>query len=168
MDVQSAFLNGPLDEEIYVSQPPGFIKKGNEGMVYRLNKAFYGLKQAPRAWNRRIYSFLIRYGIVKCTVEHGVYVKSKQSSENIMLIFLYVDDLLFTRNDRSEIDAFKRTMHNEFEILTDMGKLSYFLGLQSLSSNKLRYYIASAEVHEGNFKKIEYVGVQSCNHTHRG
>ncbi|MCI22454.1 retrovirus-related pol polyprotein from transposon tnt 1-94, partial [Trifolium medium] len=70
MDVKSAFLNGPLDEEVYVSQPPGFTKEGKEEMVYRLNKALYGLKQALRAWNKRIDGFLTQVGFKKSVVEH--------------------------------------------------------------------------------------------------
>ncbi|KAK2378599.1 hypothetical protein QL285_066488 [Trifolium repens] len=129
MDVKSAFLNGPLDEEVYVSQPPGFIKKGHEGMVYRLNKALYGLKQTPRAWNKRIGGFLTQVGFQKSVVEYGVYVKHNSNPTNVLIICLYVDDLLVTGSDSSDIAAFKRMMHSEFE-MTDMGKLNYFLGLQ--------------------------------------
>ncbi|MCI03247.1 retrovirus-related pol polyprotein from transposon tnt 1-94 [Trifolium medium] len=76
MDVKCAFLNGPLDAEVYVVQPPGFIVKGNESMVYKLNKALYGLKQAPRAWNIRIDKFLSDIGFSKCVTEHVVFVKN--------------------------------------------------------------------------------------------
>jgi len=65
LDVKPAFLNGPLDEVVYVTQPLGFKIKGKEGMVYRLHKALYGLKQAPRAWNKRIDSFLVQQEFVK-------------------------------------------------------------------------------------------------------
>ncbi|GAU35215.1 hypothetical protein TSUD_204910 [Trifolium subterraneum] len=129
MDVKSAFLNGPLDEEVYVAQPPGFEKKGSEGMVYKLNKALYGLKQAPRAWNKRIDSFLIQIGFKKSAVEHGLYVKHNASSLEVLIVCLYVDDLLITGSNDSDIAKFKGTMHSEFD-MTDMGKLSYFLGLQ--------------------------------------
>ena len=62
MDVKSAFLNRPLEEIVFVTQPPGFVKEGMEDKVYKLKKALYGLKQAPRAWNRRINTFLIHSG----------------------------------------------------------------------------------------------------------
>ena len=75
LHVKSAFLNGPLDEEVYVTQPPGFKIKGKENMVYRLHKALDGLKQALRAWNKRIDSFLMQQEFVKCKSEYGVYVK---------------------------------------------------------------------------------------------
>jgi glycine cleavage system H lipoate-binding protein len=67
LDVKSVFLNGPLEEEVYVKQPPGFEIKGQEQKVYKLNKTLYGLKQAPRAWNRRIDSFLLDLRFTRCT-----------------------------------------------------------------------------------------------------
>ena len=75
MDVKSIFLNGTLDELVYVTQSSGI--KGKESMMYKLNKALYGLKQAPRAWNKRINSFLIQNEFSKCSVEYGMYVRSK-------------------------------------------------------------------------------------------
>ncbi|MCH82412.1 gag-pol polyprotein [Trifolium medium] len=110
MDINSAFLNGPLDEEVYVSQPPGFIREGKEGTMYRLNKALYGLKQAPRAWNKKIDGFLTQVGFKKSVVEHGVYVKHNLDSTKILIICLYVDDLLVTGNDHSDITAYKRNI----------------------------------------------------------
>jgi hypothetical protein len=73
MDVKSAFLNGDLGEEVYVSQPPGFIKSGEEKKVYRLHKALYGLRQAPRAWNSKLDAVLYDLGFTKCKTEHGLY-----------------------------------------------------------------------------------------------
>ena len=76
MDVKSAFLNDPLDEEVYVKQPSGFILSGKEEKVYILTKALYGLKQPPRAWNKRIDSFPHATGFKKCASDHGLYVKT--------------------------------------------------------------------------------------------
>lgn len=91
LDVKSTFLNGPLEEEVYVTQPPGYEIRGREDKVYKLKKALYGLKQTPRAWNKRINSFLLQQGFVKYSVEYGVYVRVKNSVK-ILLICLYVDD----------------------------------------------------------------------------
>jgi hypothetical protein len=74
LDVKSAFLDGPLEEDVYVTKPPGFEVKRKEHMVYKLHKALYGLKQAPRAWNKRIGQFLLQIGFKKCKAEYGIYV----------------------------------------------------------------------------------------------
>ncbi|MCI29822.1 pentatricopeptide repeat-containing protein, partial [Trifolium medium] len=106
LDVKSAFLNGPLKEEVYVKQPPGFEIKGQEEKVYKLKKDLYGLKQAPRAWNKRIDSFLMKSNFTKCTSEHGVYVKGSNSNDLIILC-LYVDDLLITGSNKDALQKFK-------------------------------------------------------------
>ncbi|WJX72888.1 hypothetical protein P8452_56724 [Trifolium repens] len=134
MDVKCAFLNGPLEEEVYVKQPTGFIDEDQKEKVYRLHKALYGLKQAPRAWNKRIDSFLSTMGSLKCTTEHGVYVK-KSSSDNLIILCLYVDDLLITGSDENEISDFKIELMREFE-MTDLGHISYFLGIEFYKSSR--------------------------------
>lgn len=132
LDVKSAFLNGPLEEEVYVFQPPGFVIKGREDKVYKLKRALYGLKQAPRAWNKRIDSFLVQQGFSKCSVEYGVYVRVKTDTK-MMLLCLYVDDLLVTGSDIGEIEEFKVRMKSEFE-MTDLGELTYFLGMEFVNT----------------------------------
>jgi hypothetical protein len=102
--------------------------------VYKLHKALYGLKQAPRAWNKRIDQFLSQIGFKKCTVEYGVYVKCLEDSSSL-IICLYVDDLLVTGSDSNEIEKFKLTMNKEFE-MTDLGSLSYFLGMEFVKTSK--------------------------------
>lgn len=123
------FLNGPLKEEVYVIQPPGFEIKGREDMVYKLKKALYGLKQAPRAWNKRIDAFLVQQYFSKCYIGHGVYVRLQNGGLDQVIICLYVDDLLVIGNNLKEIDDFKFDMMFEFEMI-DLGRLSYFLGIE--------------------------------------
>ena len=105
MDVKCAFLNAPLEEEVYVAQPAGFMKHGEERKVYRLHKALYGLKQAPRAWNKKIYGFLREKEFVKCKSEHGVYVRRNKSE--LLILCLYVDDLLIIGSCKKGIEDFK-------------------------------------------------------------
>ncbi|WJX17846.1 hypothetical protein P8452_07710 [Trifolium repens] len=136
LDVKSAFLNGPLEEDVYVKQPPGFELKGKEDKVLKLNKALYGLKQAPRAWNKRIDQFFVMQGFRKCSVEYGVYVKCSDD-KHMLIICLYVDDLLVTGSSSIEIENFKTQMKCEFE-MTDLGKLTYFLGMELLETPKGR------------------------------
>ena len=93
LDVKSAFLNGPLEEEVYVKQAPGFEKKGMENKVMKLKKALYGLKHAPRAWNKKIDASLQKLNFTKCSTEHGAYVRLN-INDGLIIICLYVDDLL--------------------------------------------------------------------------
>ena len=127
MDVKSTFLNGPLEEVVFVKQPPGFVKQGSENKVYRLLKALYGLKQSPRAWNKRIDSFFLGAGFKRCPSEHGLYVKASDSGD-ILMVCLYVDDLIFTSNNASLVESFKQSIMREFE-MSDLGLMSYFIGV---------------------------------------
>eukprot|EP00253_Pinus_taeda_P005098 PITA_05098 len=127
MDVKSAFLNGVLKEEVYVEQPLGYEKKGEEHKVCKLKKALYELKQAPRAWYNRIDSYLLDNDFDKCEGEPIVYIKEKDGK--ILIVVLYVDDVIFTGNDDQLIKNFKSVMKEEFE-MTDMGFLRYFLGIE--------------------------------------
>eukprot|EP00253_Pinus_taeda_P035202 PITA_35202 len=127
MDVNSAFLNGVLKEEVYIEQPLGYEKKGQEHKVCRLKKALYGLKQEPRAWYSRIDSYLLENEFDKCEGEPTVYIKEKDGK--ILIVVLYVDDVIFPGNDDYLIKNFKSVMKEEFEI-TDMGLLRYFLGIE--------------------------------------
>jgi len=102
MDVKSAFLNSPLEEEVYIVQPPSFEKEGRKHLVYKLRKALYRLKQAPRAWNKLIDVVLAKLGFMKCTVEFGVYVKNTSHTKTLILC-LYVDDLIITGNEDVEV-----------------------------------------------------------------
>lgn len=91
---KSTFLNGELEEEVYVAQPPGFVKKGQEGKVLKLKKALYDLRQAPQAWNSKLDRTLVKLGFERCPVEHAVYKRS--NGDVNLLVGVYVDDLVIT------------------------------------------------------------------------
>ena len=95
LDVKYAFLNGDLKEEVYLDQPEGFIKKGHEHLVCKLNKALYGLKHAPKYWYIKINSFFSQKGFVKNKNDPNLYIK-KDENGNVGLVSLYVDDLIIT------------------------------------------------------------------------
>ena len=143
LDVKSAFLNGLLEEEVYVTQPPGFENKEGGDLVFKLNKALYGLKQAPRAWNKRIDGFLLKIGFEKCKVEYGVYVKEENG--DIIILCLYVDDLLITSSNEVVIQTVKKQLQQEFDMI-DLGVMSYFLGIEFIHSQEWRTGDASKEV----------------------
>ena len=95
MDVKSAFLNGVFEEEVYLEQRPGYMKIGEEKKVLKLKKALYGLKQAPRAWNTRIDTYFKENRYKQCPHEHALY--TKKSTGNVILVALYVNGLIFFR-----------------------------------------------------------------------
>lgn len=128
LDVKSAFLNGELSEEVYVTQPEGFQLEGKEDKVYRLNTALYGLKQAPRAWYSKIDQYFIQQGFTRCDCEPTLYNK-KQEEGGLLLVCLYVDDIIYMGNSQSQVYNFKLKMMQNFE-MTDLGVLKYFLGLE--------------------------------------
>ncbi|KAL4567103.1 hypothetical protein LXL04_022677 [Taraxacum kok-saghyz] len=127
LDVKSAFLNGELKEVVHVTQPKGFIKKGEEEKVYRLRRALYGLKQAPRAWFNRIEGYFLREGFKKSSYDHTMFVKTEQ--DKIIFVSLYVDDLIYAGNDQALCESFKKSMQQEFE-MTDLGQMKFFLGVE--------------------------------------
>ena len=93
MDVKSAFLNGFIKEEVYVSQPPGFEDLDNPNHVFRLKKALYGLKQAPRAWYERLSNHLISKGFNQGQIDPTLFVKTIE--KDIFIAQIYVDDIIF-------------------------------------------------------------------------
>jgi Reverse transcriptase (RNA-dependent DNA polymerase) len=127
MDVKSTFLNGVLEEEVYVEQSLEYMKLGKEHKVLRLKKALYGLKQTPRAWNTRINSYFKENDFKLRPFESAIYVKARK--DELMIVALYVDDLIFMGNNHRLIDEFKREMKLEFEMI-DLGMMRYFLGLE--------------------------------------
>ncbi|KAK9941415.1 hypothetical protein M0R45_018018 [Rubus argutus] len=134
LDVKSAFLHGELEEEVYIDQPPGYVKQGHENQVYRLKKALYGLKQAPRAWYSRIDAYFAKEGFLKCPYEHTLYTKFGDDGK-ILFVCLYVDDLIFTSNDRVMFDDFKKSMTDEFD-MSDLGLMHYFLGIEVMQASE--------------------------------
>lgn len=114
LDVKSAFLNGDLEEVVYVTQPPGFVESGKECKVLRLRKALYGLRQAPRAWNIKLDHSLLSLGFIRSPVEHSVYTQSEGGAR--LLVGVYVDDLIITGSDKKEIAKFKTQMNDLFSM----------------------------------------------------
>jgi len=127
MDVKSAFLNGDLEEEVYMEQPEGFQLSGDPDYVCRLKKALYGLKQAPHAWYHRLDKYLLQQGFKRGAADNNLYLKSE--GEDILVVMVYVDDIVFGSNNSSLVQWFASAMKLEFEI-SMLGELSYFLGLQ--------------------------------------
>ncbi|GKE58752.1 retrovirus-related pol polyprotein from transposon TNT 1-94 [Tanacetum coccineum] len=133
MDVKMTFLNGPLKEEVYVAQPEGFIDPDHPEKVYLLRKALYGLKQAPRAWYDELSNFLMSKGFTKGTIDPTLF-KIKYG-EDILLVQIYVDDIIFGSTNPKYSKRFEKLMHSRFE-MSLMGEMKFFLGLQIHQSPK--------------------------------
>ncbi|WVZ70572.1 LOW QUALITY PROTEIN: hypothetical protein U9M48_019228 [Paspalum notatum var. saurae] len=127
MDVKSAFLNGFIEEEVYVRQPPGFESARFPDRVYKLSKALYGMKQAPRAWYARLKSFLLKSGFVMGSVDKTLFLLSRGG--NTLIVQIYVDDIIFGGSSHALVSSFAKQMSREFE-MSLMGELQFFLGLQ--------------------------------------
>jgi Reverse transcriptase (RNA-dependent DNA polymerase) len=156
MDVKSAFLDGELKEEVYVSQPPGFEIEGQEHKVLKLHKALYGLKQALRAWNSKLDSTLKSMNFEKTQSEHAVY--RRKQGEECILVGVYVDDLLITGTSEEQIARFKGEMMKMFK-MSDLGLLTYYLGIEVKQTTDM------ITLCQQNFaqKILKECGMEECN-----
>ena len=132
VDVGTAFLNGKLEEDVYMRQPEGFVTKGQEHLVCKLKKSIYGLKQSPRCWNTTLDDQLKDMGFIQSTSDPCVY---KNSGGETFLIGVYVDDIILAGKNDKIIDEVKKALGAKFNI-KDMGKLHYFLGMNIQQDEK--------------------------------
>lgn len=127
MDVKTAFLNGDLEEEVYMDQPEGFLTTGKDNLVCKLKKSIYGLKQASRQWYLKFNDTITSFGFVENTVDRCIYMKV--SGSKFIILVLYVDDILLAANDISLLHDVKKFLSNNFE-MKDMGEASYVIGIE--------------------------------------
>nr|GEU36529.1 retrovirus-related Pol polyprotein from transposon TNT 1-94 [Tanacetum cinerariifolium] len=131
MDVKTAFLNGELKEDIYVSQPEGFVDQDNQSHVYKFKKALYGLKQALRAWYGMLSSFFISQHFSKGAVDPTLF--TRKAGNDLLLVQIYINDIIFTSTNTAMCDEFADLMTTKFK-MSMMGHMSFFLGLQIFQS----------------------------------
>ncbi|GJS36631.1 retrovirus-related pol polyprotein from transposon TNT 1-94 [Tanacetum coccineum] len=156
MDVKTAFLNGNLREEVYVSQPDGFVDPDKPNYVYKLKKALYGLKQAPRAWYDMLSSFLISNDFSKGSVDPTLFIH--REGKELLLVQIYVDDIIFAVSTPELCDLFAKIMCSKFK-MSMMGKISFFLGLQ-ISQSPRGIFINQSKYALESLKKY---GFESCD-----
>ncbi|GJR24587.1 putative ribonuclease H-like domain-containing protein [Tanacetum coccineum] len=157
MDVKSAFLYGTIDEEVYVSQPPGFVDPDHPKKVYKVVKALYGLHQAPRAWYATLSTFLEKHGYKRGTIDKTLFIK--RDKKDIMLVQVYVDDIIFGSTKKSWCDEFEALMKSRFQ-MSSMGELTFFLGLQ-VKQNKEGIFISQDKYVAEILKKFDLVSVKT-------
>lgn len=133
MDVSTAYLNGPLTEDIYMKQPEGFIVPGSEDKVCKLKKGIYGLKQSGRLWYQKIDNTLQGLGFKHLEADHCVY--QRVSDDSLIWIALYVDDLLIVSNNISELKTFKQQLSSLFD-MKDLGEAHFILGIEIIRNRE--------------------------------
>ncbi|KAI3505861.1 hypothetical protein L1887_28170 [Cichorium endivia] len=133
MDVKCAFLNGELEETVYVEQAPGFVNSKHPDHCYILDKAVYGLKQAPRAWYETLTRFLKLSKFKQGSFDPTFFCKKE--GNHLMIVQIYVDDIIFGSTHPSLIAEFRKLMETKFE-MSSMGKINFFLGLNIRQSSE--------------------------------
>nr|GEZ87444.1 retrovirus-related Pol polyprotein from transposon TNT 1-94 [Tanacetum cinerariifolium] len=156
IDVKTAFFIGNLREEVYFSQPDGFVDQDNPNHVYKLKKALYGLKQAPRAWYDMLSSFLISQDFSKGSVDPTLFIR--RNGNDLLLVQIYVDDIFFAASTPKLCDLFAKLMCSKFK-MSMMGKISFFLGLQ-ISQSPRGIFINQSKYALELLKKY---GFESCD-----
>ncbi|GJW34862.1 retrovirus-related pol polyprotein from transposon TNT 1-94 [Tanacetum coccineum] len=156
MDVKTAFLNGNLQEEVYVSQPDGFVDPDNPNHVYKLKKALYGLKQALRAWYDMLSSFLISQDFSKGSVDPTLFIRKE--GKELLLVQVYVDNIIFAASTPELCDLFAKIICSKFK-MSMMGKISFFLGLQ-IFQNPRGIFINQSKYALESLKKYDF---DSCD-----
>ena len=127
MNVKTAFLNGNLEEEVYMDQPEGFPSKEKEHMVYKLKKSIYGLKQASRQWYLKFNDIITSFGFKENIVDRCIYLKV--SGSKFIFLVLYVKNILLAANDLGLLHQTKKFFFKNFE-MKDMGEASYVIGIE--------------------------------------
>ena len=134
LDVKNAFLNGDLENEVYMKIPLLFENKANVSKVWKLQKSLYGLKKSPRAWFDRVTKAVKKHGYIQGQTDHTLFIKHSLNGK-ITILIVYVDDIILTKNHINEMDKLKEVLANEFEI-KDLRPLKYFLGMEVDRSKK--------------------------------
>ena len=152
MDVSSAFLNGDLEEEIYMSQPEGFVVPGKEHLVCRLKKSLYGLKQSPRQWYAKLNDMFMKLGFRRIKSDNCIYVWAKDSDR--IKIPVFVDDLTIAATGRPLMNYIKAELKQRFK-MRDLGPVHYILGIQVHRDRPNRHiYLSQAKHIDDVLKKL--------------
>ena len=152
LDVSNAFLNGDLDEEIYMHLPQGYEeltgKQVPSNSVCKLHKSLYGLKQASRQWNHKLSEVILGDGFTQTHSDHSLFIK--YVGKAFLAVLVYVYDILIVGNDDSAVTTFKMTLQSAFK-LRDLGPAKYFLGFEiarnesGISINQRKYALELIE-----------------------
>ncbi|KAH9659677.1 hypothetical protein KPL70_023950 [Citrus sinensis] len=159
LDVNNAFLNGVLTEEVFMHQPEGFIDSQHPTYVCKLNKALCGLKQAPRAWYDRLRGSLLQWGFQTSRSDTSLFLK--HTGSDILVILIYVDDILVTGSSYAQIEKIIALLGSEFA-LKDLGDFNYFLGLE-VTPSSAGLHLSQTKYVGDILKKAHMLDSKGCN-----
>ena len=158
MDVKVTFLNGDLDEEIYMEQLEGFVVKGQEKKVCRLIKSLYGFKQAPKQWHEKFDYTMLSNGFKINECDKCVYVKSTNDSH--VIVCLYVDDMLIMGTNKNIINSTKKILRSKFD-MKELGLADVILGI-SVKKNHEGYVLTQSHYVESVLKRFGHYDSKPC------
>jgi isopentenyldiphosphate isomerase len=150
MNVKSAFLNGVIQEEVYVRQSLGFESPKYPNRMYKLSKALYELKQAPRAWYARLKTFLLEHGYVMGSVDKTLFTLNHGT--DFLLVQIYRDDIIFGGSSHTLVSRFQEMIESEFQ-MSMMRELTFFLGIQ-VKQTKQGTFVHQAKYTKDLIKKF--------------
>lgn len=155
MDVVTAFLNGKLSEEIFMTQPEGFVVAGKTDLVCRLDRSLYGLKQSPRCWNQVLDDHLQSLGFVSSGVDQCVYVRNDKNVKTILAV--YVDDIVILSDTQQSMTEIKESLSSRF-LMKDLGQLHFCLGIST------EFTETSLKLHQKHYIQqiLEKYGMSEC------
>lgn len=157
MDAITAFLNGDLDEDLYLEQPEGFVEPGKEHMVCKLSKSIYGLRQSPKIWGDAVKDFLLSIGFNQCKVDPCTYFRS--SGTSFSAIYLHVDDLAITGN---EIEVVKQQIASRWE-MEDLGVAKSVVGIHISRLDTHTYFINQSSMAKTVLKRFGFENLKSAS-----
>ena len=162
MDVKTAFLNGSLDCEIYMSQPEGFVEPDKPSHVCKLKKSIYGLKQSVRCWNTTLDEYLKSVGYRKSDADGCIYVKSVKETDgriSFVILGVYVDDIIPVSNNPALLKVKKAALCERFEMI-DQGEIHYLLGMSIKRDRECR----TLTISQPNYleKVLKKFGMENC------
>ncbi|GJY68041.1 putative ribonuclease H-like domain-containing protein [Tanacetum coccineum] len=157
--LHSTFLYGKIEEEVYVYQPPGFEDPHFPDKVYKVEKALYGLHQAPRAWYETLSTYLLDNGFHRGQIDKTLFIK--RHKDDILLVQVYVDDIIFGSTKKEMSTEFEKLMHDKFQ-MSSMGELSFFLGLQ-VQQKSDGIFISQDKYVAEILKKFDFASVKTAS-----
>jgi hypothetical protein len=150
-DVKTAFLNGEIEEDLFMSQPEGYISEGEEHLVCKLKRSIYGLKQSARAWNAKINDIMLKEGFTRSRADQCLYTKFKNNKW--MYVLVYVDDLIVVHDDDEVIAEFGEVLNRSFQT-NDLGDVTYNLGIQVEGENDGSFLLSQSAKIEAIIKQF--------------